>query len=154
MAWSPENEQIEQRAAKVEALRELAEASGQALSPYEQQAYGDVLKFLEEEGSSFLSEVSQTLGGLAEVVVPLMSEGGSVVGLDFDATQAWPAYNWMGVAKAALESASRYLARSLGGDGIALTSQAGPRPCSCTLLANEILRAPANGTRVFWPLIR
>jgi enoyl-[acyl-carrier protein] reductase I len=54
----------------------------------------------------------------AEVVAPLMTEGGSIVGLDFDARVAWPAYNWMGVAKAALESASRYLARSLGGDGI------------------------------------
>jgi enoyl-[acyl-carrier protein] reductase I len=51
---------------------------------------------------------------LAELVVPLMSNGGSLVGLDFDATVAWPAYNWMGVAKAALESANRYLARALG----------------------------------------
>jgi meromycolic acid enoyl-[acyl-carrier-protein] reductase len=40
--------------------------------------------------------------------------GASVVGLDFDATVAWPAYDWMGVAKAALESLSRYLARDLG----------------------------------------
>lgn len=44
--------------------------------------------------------------------------GGSVVGLDFDATVAWPGYDWMGVAKAALESTARYLARDLGGDGI------------------------------------
>jgi enoyl-[acyl-carrier protein] reductase I len=44
--------------------------------------------------------------------------GGSVVGLDFDATVAWPGYDWMGVAKAALESTSRYLARDLGGDRI------------------------------------
>ncbi len=51
---------------------------------------------------------------LAEVVTPLMTEGGSVVGLDFDATVAWPAYNWMGVAKAALESANRYLAKAHG----------------------------------------
>lgn len=59
-----------------------------------------------------------SLKTLAEAVVPLMSEGGSIVGLDFDATRAWPAYNWMGVAKAALESANRYLARSLGPQGI------------------------------------
>jgi meromycolic acid enoyl-[acyl-carrier-protein] reductase len=45
-------------------------------------------------------------------------EGASVVGLDFDATVAWPAYNWMGVAKAGLESCARYLARDLGGNGI------------------------------------
>jgi enoyl-[acyl-carrier protein] reductase I len=43
-----------------------------------------------------------------------MTEGGSIVGLDFDATVAWPAYDWMGVAKAALESTARYLARDLG----------------------------------------
>jgi|TARA_B110000263_G_scaffold161778_1_gene140658 enoyl-[acyl-carrier protein] reductase I len=59
-----------------------------------------------------------SLKTVAEVVAPLMTGGGSIVGLDFDARFAWPAYNWMGVAKAALESASRYLARSLGGDDI------------------------------------
>jgi len=51
---------------------------------------------------------------LADAVVPLMSGGGSIVGLDFDATRAWPAYDWMGVAKAGLESTCRYLARYLG----------------------------------------
>jgi enoyl-[acyl-carrier protein] reductase I len=40
--------------------------------------------------------------------------GASIVGLDFDARVAWPAYNWMGVAKAAFESTARYLARELG----------------------------------------
>ncbi len=59
-----------------------------------------------------------SLKTVAEVVAPLMTSGGSIVGLDFDARFAWPAYNWMGVAKAALESASRYLARSLGPDGV------------------------------------
>jgi meromycolic acid enoyl-[acyl-carrier-protein] reductase len=52
--------------------------------------------------------------GLADVMKP----GASVVGLDFDARVAWPAYDWMGVAKAALESTSRYLARDLGERGI------------------------------------
>jgi enoyl-[acyl-carrier protein] reductase I len=55
---------------------------------------------------------------LAEVVAPLMPDGGSILGLDFDATVAWPAYNWMGVAKAGLESLNRYLARELGAQGI------------------------------------
>lgn len=55
---------------------------------------------------------------LADVVAPLMDRGGSIVGLDFDATVAWPAYDWMGVAKAALESTNRYLARYLGPRGI------------------------------------
>jgi meromycolic acid enoyl-[acyl-carrier-protein] reductase len=59
-----------------------------------------------------------SLRTLVDVVRPLMTEGGSVVGLDFDATKAWPAYDWMGVAKAALESANRYLARDLGPEGI------------------------------------
>ncbi|HKH40801.1 MAG TPA: SDR family oxidoreductase, partial [Solirubrobacterales bacterium] len=48
----------------------------------------------------------------------LMKEGGSVVGLDFDASVAWPAYDWMGVSKAALEAVNRYLARELGPRGI------------------------------------
>jgi len=55
---------------------------------------------------------------LADVVAPLMTQGGSLVGLDFDASVTWPAYDWMGVAKAAFESTSRYLARYLGPQGI------------------------------------
>lgn len=57
---------------------------------------------------------------LAAALSPLLAEGegGSLVGLDFDATVAWPSYDWMGVAKAALESVSRYLARDLGPDGV------------------------------------
>lgn len=49
---------------------------------------------------------------------PTFINGASVVGLDFDATVAWPKYDWMGVAKAALESTSRYLARDLGSENI------------------------------------
>lgn len=45
------------------------------------------------------------------------SEAGSLVGLDFDASVAWPTYDWMGVAKAGLEATNRYLARELGADG-------------------------------------
>jgi len=55
-----------------------------------------------------------SLKGLAVATLPLMSAGGSIVGLDFDNTQAFPVYDWMGVAKSALESAARYLARDLG----------------------------------------
>jgi enoyl-[acyl-carrier protein] reductase I len=55
---------------------------------------------------------------LAEAVAPLMGEGGALLGLDFDATVAWPSYDWMGVAKAALESVNRYLARELGASAI------------------------------------
>lgn len=59
-----------------------------------------------------------SLRTLADLVRPLMSDGGSLVGLTFDATVAWPGYNWMGVAKAALESLNRYLARELGPEQI------------------------------------
>jgi enoyl-[acyl-carrier protein] reductase I len=56
---------------------------------------------------------------IAEACLPLMQDGGgSLVGLDFDATVAWPVYDWMGVSKAALESVSRYLARDLGEHGV------------------------------------
>ncbi len=56
-----------------------------------------------------------SLKALAVAALPLFPEtGGSIVGLDFDARVAWPAYDWMGVAKAGLESTSRYLARELG----------------------------------------
>jgi enoyl ACP reductase len=57
---------------------------------------------------------------LAGALAPLMGEegGGSFVGMDFDASVAWPVYDWMGVAKAALESVSRYLARDLGPRGV------------------------------------
>ncbi len=59
-----------------------------------------------------------SLKSLTAACLPLMKSGGSVVGLDFDAGQAWPVYDWMGVAKAGLESTARYLARYLGPDGV------------------------------------
>jgi len=55
---------------------------------------------------------------LAMACRPLLGRGASLVGMDFDNTVAWPGYDWMGVAKAALESTSRYLARDLGPAGI------------------------------------
>jgi meromycolic acid enoyl-[acyl-carrier-protein] reductase len=59
-----------------------------------------------------------SLKSLASAVLPLLGRGSSVVGMDFDNRQAWPAYDWMGVAKSALESVTRYLARELGPQGI------------------------------------
>ncbi len=59
-----------------------------------------------------------SLKAVAAALAPLMPSGGSIVGLDFDASVAWPIYDWMGVAKAALESVSRYVARDLGGAGV------------------------------------
>jgi len=64
---------------------------------------------------------------LAVALAPLMTNGGSLVTLDFDNRQAWPAYDWMGVAKAALEAVTRYLARDLGPRGIRVNAvAAGP----------------------------
>ena len=59
-----------------------------------------------------------SLKALSAALAPLMPEGSGIVGMDFDASVAWPIYDWMGVAKAALESVSRYLARDLGPLGI------------------------------------
>ena len=59
-----------------------------------------------------------SLKALTMAALPLMGERGAIVGLDFDASVAWPAYDWMGVAKAGLESCARYLARDLGPRGI------------------------------------
>jgi enoyl ACP reductase len=59
-----------------------------------------------------------SLKALAVAALPLMGSGGAIVGMDFDASRAWPAYDWMGVAKAGLESCARYLARDLGPRGI------------------------------------
>lgn len=55
-----------------------------------------------------------SLKELAVAALPLMTEGGSIVALDFDNRVAWPVYDWMGVCKAALEATVRYLARDLG----------------------------------------
>ena len=65
-----------------------------------------------------LQTSAYSLKALSVGLVDLLKPGASVVGLDFDARIAWPAYDWMGVAKAALESTSRYLARDLGQRGI------------------------------------
>ena len=59
-----------------------------------------------------------SLKSLTMAARPLFVGGASVVGLDFDATVAWPKYDWMGVAKAALESTTRYLARDLGPENV------------------------------------
>ncbi|MFR9778327.1 enoyl-ACP reductase FabI [Micromonospora sp. MS34] len=71
-----------------------------------------------EDVATALQVSTYSYKSLAMAALPLMSEGGAVVGLTFDATKAWPVYDWMGVAKAGLESASRYLALHLGKRGI------------------------------------
>jgi enoyl-[acyl-carrier protein] reductase I len=71
-----------------------------------------------EDVATALHVSTYSYKSLATAALPLMSPGGAVVGLTFDATLAWPVYDWMGVAKAGLESTSRYLALHLGKQGI------------------------------------
>jgi enoyl ACP reductase len=76
-------------------------------------------KFLQtppESAEAAFRTSAYSFKALGEALAPLMSRegGGGLVGLDFDASVAWPAYDWMGVSKAALEAVSRYLARDLG----------------------------------------
>ena len=71
-----------------------------------------------EDVGTALHVSTWTYPALARACLPVLSRGGSYVGLDFDARVAWPAYDWMGVAKAGLESANRYLARDLGEHGV------------------------------------
>jgi meromycolic acid enoyl-[acyl-carrier-protein] reductase len=81
---------------------------------------GDILRAGWDDVSEALHVSAYSLKALVEATAPLLEAAGSasVVGLDFDARVAWPAYDWMGVAKAALESLSRYLARDLGRRGV------------------------------------
>ena len=71
-----------------------------------------------EDVSTAIHISAYSLKALAEATVPLMPNGGSIVGLTFDGRFAWPVYDWMGVAKSAFEAISRYLARDLGPQGI------------------------------------
>ena len=81
---------------------------------------GDILRAGWDDVSTALEISTYSLKALVGAMLPLLEAAGtsSVVGLDFDARVAWPAYDWMGVAKAALESLSRYLARDLGRRGV------------------------------------
>jgi enoyl-[acyl-carrier protein] reductase I len=71
-----------------------------------------------EDVAVALQVSAYSLKSLAVAALPLLSPGGSIVGLDFDNTVAWPVYDWMGVAKSAFESTARYLAKELGPKGI------------------------------------
>ncbi|WP_203659559.1 enoyl-ACP reductase FabI [Actinocatenispora rupis] len=79
---------------------------------------GEFLNAKWDDVSTALQISTFSYQALAMACLPLMRPGGSIVGLTFDATTAWPVYDWMGVAKAGLESASRYLAMHLGKQGI------------------------------------
>ena len=81
---------------------------------------GSFLETGYESAAEAFRTSAYSLQALARHLMPLLerADSAAIAGLDFDATVAWPAYDWMGVAKAALESATRYLARDLGPRGI------------------------------------
>ena len=89
------------------ALHAIAFAPGDALG-------GNFMTAPPESAELAFRTSAYSFKALAEALLPLMDDGGSLGGMDFDASVAWPVYDWMGVAKAALESVSRYLARDLG----------------------------------------
>jgi meromycolic acid enoyl-[acyl-carrier-protein] reductase len=90
---------------------------------------GNFMQAPRESAKVAFETSAYSLKALAGALAPLMSaddgtepgglrSSGAVVGLDFDASVAWPAYDWMGVSKAALEAVARYLARDLGPSGV------------------------------------
>lgn len=79
---------------------------------------GEFLNAPWEDVAGALQISAYSLKSLAVACRPLLHRGSSIVGMDFDNRQAWPGYDWMGVAKSALESVCRYLARDLGPEGI------------------------------------
>ncbi|EKF23799.1 enoyl-[acyl-carrier-protein] reductase [Mycolicibacterium hassiacum DSM 44199] len=84
--------------------------SGMGLSPFLDAPYEDVSKGIHISAYSYAA--------LAKALLPIMNRGGSIVGMDFDPSRAMPAYNWMTVAKSALESINRFVAREAGPYGV------------------------------------
>ena len=84
--------------------------SGMGINPFFDAPYEDVAKGIHISAFSYAS--------LAKAVLPIMNPGGGIVGMDFDPTRAMPAYNWMTVAKSALESVNRFVAREAGKVGV------------------------------------
>lgn len=84
-----------------------------------QEAMGEAFAAVPWEPVATALRVSTwSFAALTHACLPLVGETAAVIGYDFDATVAWPAYSWMGVAKAGMESATRYLARELGPRGV------------------------------------
>src|SRR5690625_1440831 len=84
--------------------------TGMGVNPFFAAPYEDVAKGIHISAYSYAS--------LAKATLPIMNRGGSIVGMDFDPTRAMPAYNWMTVAKSALESANRFVGREPGASGV------------------------------------
>jgi meromycolic acid enoyl-[acyl-carrier-protein] reductase len=84
--------------------------SGMGIEPFFDAPYEDIAKGIHISAYSYAS--------LAKALLPIMNRGGGIVGMDFDPTRAMPAYNWMTVAKSALESVNRFVAREAGPFGV------------------------------------
>ena len=84
--------------------------TGMGINPFFDAPYEDVAKGIHISAYSYAS--------LAKATLPIMNAGGSIVGMDFDPARAMPAYNWMTVAKSALESVNRFVAREAGAFGV------------------------------------
>ena len=84
--------------------------TGMGINPFFDAPYEDVAKGIHISAYSYAS--------LAKALLPVMNSGGGIVGMDFDPTRAMPAYNWMTVAKSALESVNRFVAREAGQFGV------------------------------------
>jgi meromycolic acid enoyl-[acyl-carrier-protein] reductase len=84
--------------------------SGMGINPFFDAPYEDVSKGIHISAYSYAS--------LAKALLPIMNPGGGIVGMDFDPRRAMPAYNWMTVAKSALESVNRFVAREAGKYGV------------------------------------
>jgi len=105
---------LEQRWGRLDGvLHAIAFAPGDALG-------NNFLNTPVESAQIAFATSAYSLKSLSVAMLPLLEKGDApaIVGLDFDAQVAWPVYDWMGVAKAALESVNRYLARDLGPKGI------------------------------------
>jgi enoyl ACP reductase len=112
-------EDLEALAAELESRWGRVDGALHAIAFAPEDALGGNFMTAPAESAAIAFQTSAfSLKALAAALAPLMPEGSSIVGLDFDASVAWPIYDWMGVAKAALESVSRYLARDLGAQGI------------------------------------
>ena len=84
--------------------------SGMGVNPFFDAPFEDVSKGIHISAYSYAS--------LAKALLPIINPGGSIVGMDFDPSRAMPAYNWMTVAKSALESVNRFVAREAGKFGV------------------------------------
>src|ERR1700730_10217019 len=84
--------------------------SGMGMEPFFDAPYEDIAKGIHISAYSYAS--------LAKALLGIMNPGGAIVGMDFDPTRAMPAYNWMTVAKSALESVNRFVAREAGQFGV------------------------------------